>query len=1416
MDETQTGRSPIDPDFGLSSAQLQLWVGQQIDPKSPLYNMAFTLRFAGRVDRDAFRRAWLRVYDESDALRTSIDELGGRVLRKIRRPGSGGMEVLDLSTERDPEASFRAWAVRRAARPLALDGDLTDSVLVELGPDVSAWYLNLHHLITDAASTILVFRRVAAEYRRLTIGEARDERRNLSYYDAFSGLEKLYTDGERSRAAGYWESRQTVEGSSARRELYGVEVAPVRADSRRLGVRLDRDRSARLDEVAAEAFPAFTDETSRFALFSTLFALWLSKVRGGERVGFDAPTLNRPDASSREAIGVFVEMFPFSVEVRPDDTVRSLGERCFGEAASFLSNAFPGARPASASAVHDVVLNYFPGSFGPFGDLATEVEWIHPGAGDSAHAARLQIHDFDGRGRYALDLDVNTEVLDRGTHERALQHLIRALDAILDTPDQPLAALDLATPTELESRAEFNRPTDTGLPDRTVLERILQQVEADPEATALVQRERSWSYAELSEAIAALAGQLVERGVEPGDRVAIFSTRSIEAVVSILATLRAGAAYVPIDASSPPSRLRYVLEDCSAALLLVGTGVELPPGELCPRLSVTCGAHGAVSVEGRECPASDVSLPDPSLEDPAYLIYTSGSTGRPKGVPIAHGGLADYIDWAERSYVRGRDMSFALFTSIAFDLTVTSLYLPLVSGGTLVVYEEPPGGLDSSLMDVLGDNVVDFVKLTPSHLSLLRQLDLGSSRLSTMVVGGEDFRSDLARSIHRLFDGRVEIYNEYGPTEAVVGCMIHRFDPEVDDRLGVPIGRPADHVQIHVLDEHLQPTLEGVPGELCVARYGLASGYLGRDELSAERFVDNPFAPGERLYRTGDLARFARPGVLEYLGRVDRQVKISGFRVEPGEVEAALVDHPDVSAAAVVARSRPRGWVAGADTTHCARCGLESNYPGVVFDGDGVCGVCRSYEAIRDRADDYFEGLEDFQAIFERALPRGGGGYDCLSLLSGGKDSTYVLCRLVELGYKPLAFTLDNGYISEEAKDNIRRVVKALGVDHEFATTPAMNEIFRDSLVRFSNVCNGCFKTIYSLSVARARELGIPIIVTGLSRGQFFETRLTADLFRGDRFEPEDVDAAVLAARKAYHRVDDAVSRCLDVSMFESDEVFEEIEFVDFYRYFDVSLAELYATLDAKLPWERPTDTGRSTNCLINDAGIYIHKKERGFHNYSLPYSWDVRLGHKERGEALEELDDDIDVERVRRILDEVGYDEERLGRAADRAYLVGYYVADREIATPELRRHLAVDLPEHLVPRQFVRVDEIPLTSNGKLDEAALPSPEGFSGEEYVAPDGVAEETIAQIWRGALPVERVGAEDGFFELGGTSLAAMEVMLQVCDHFQIDLPLQTIFQHATVRKLAAAVEERLLEEIAALTDEEAEQQAAGSAGAGVP
>ena len=328
------------------------------------------------------------------------------------------------------------------------------------------------------------------------------------------------------------------------------------------------------------------------------------------------------------------------------------------------------------------------------------------------------------------------------------------------------------------------------------------------------------------------------------------------------------------------------------------------------------------------------------------------------------------------------------------------------------------------------------------------------------------------------------------------------------------------------------------------------------------------------------------------------------------------------------------------------------------------------------------------------------------------------------------------------------------------------------------------------MSVQTALERGIPFIVTGLSRGQFFETRLTKELFTDLAVDSDQIDANVLEVRKAYHRVDDAVRRLLEVSQFDDDDVFEKVRFVDFYRYVDVGLDEIYSYLDERLPWVRPSDTGRSTNCLINDVGIYYHRKVRGYHNYSLPYSWDVRMGHKTREEALEELDDEIDVAEVARILDEIGFP----GDVADYESgqrLISYYVAPVDIPTPVLKDHVAAKLPHQVVPAQFVRLDAIPLTANGKVDKAALPAPDGNPrtvDTVFVAARTEVEAKLVAVWEEVIGVEGIGVNDNYFDLGGDSIMAIQIVARA-NGIGLALELPQLFEAQTVAGIAATLGE---------------------------
>lgn len=424
----------------------------------------------------------------------------------------------------------------------------------------------------------------------------------------------------------------------------------------------------------------------------------------------------------------------------------------------------------------------------------------------------------------------------------------------------------------------------------TVVRQFEAQVERAPEAIALICNGHTLTYRQLNAKANQLAHLLQHQGISAEPPVALCFQRSVEMLIAIWGVLKAGGAYVPLDPSHPRERLSHILKDTQARWVLTQS-------------ALTDRLHGSAIILALDTLKldlqPDVNLPNsPLLPQLAYCLYTSGSTGLPKGVEIEHRSLANYVQWAKQQYVRERVLAFPLFSPLTFDLTVTSIFVPLLSGGQVVIYPENGAAIDLSLQRIFQDNAVDVIKLTPSHLALVREMALGN-RVKTLILGGEDLKTALAKEIANQSEHEIEIYNEYGPTEATVGCMIHQFDPatnSTDSPASVSIGHPAAGNFIYLLDEYLDKVPWGEMGEIFIGGPGLARGYLNRPELTAERFI---WRGEERLYRTGDLGCWERKGQLTYLGRCDRQLKLNGIRIEPGEIEAAVAAHPQVSACVV-------------------------------------------------------------------------------------------------------------------------------------------------------------------------------------------------------------------------------------------------------------------------------------------------------------------------------------------------------------------------------------------------------------------------------------------------------------------------------------------------------------------------------------
>lgn len=1384
------------PTGDLTWSQRLLWTGQELHPGSPLYNMALAFEIQGPLDLDAFDQAFQAVLNGCDALRTVFEMLDGEPRRRVLEPYHHRSERLDHSTPAAGELG--ALLSERSARLFDLGGPLFDSALIRTPERHHLWFLNQHHLITDASGCAVVYRAVLEAYQQAragTLGEVFP----LPSYEAFADHERRAVQTERHREARhYWTDRQSRISPV---ELYGQRTPRQNTRTERVTLELSHERSSAVRALSqtAEARTPFANLSVFNVLMGCLVA-YLHRVSGQSLICVGTPSHNRTTPVLKNTPGVCIEVFPVSVAVGDEATFQEVLDQVRREGLTFLKHALPATSTASGNRSFNVVLNFIASDFPDFDGMDTRTTWIHPGHGDQAHDLRLQVHDFSRTGDFVLHFDFSVERFDAGRREEATGHFLRILDAMLEDAAQPVAATGLVSTEEEDRLRKLSAgPGAAGkATSLTVVDRFLETAAAYPERPAMVFEGASWSYAELARCVDGTAKLLMDMDVR-GRAVALATGRSPEALIGMLAALRCGAWFVPLDPGLPDARTRLILEETEAAAVLVREDRAATPGgndngppvdgsrrmtrvvgasEPAPLVAVSTGSGDANS--GGDPPA----LPCPA--DTAYVVYTSGSTGRPKGVRVSHAALDAYASWAARFYTDGDAQRFPLFTPLGFDLTLTSIFAPLLSGGTVVIHAGEDGLVDAGLTAMARDSRADVVKLTPAHLRALVGTDLRHLGVRVLIVGGEELTISAARQALAIFGDGVRLYNEYGPTEATVGCVVHRFDPDRDRGASVPIGRPIPGMHAYVMDAELRPVPMGVPGEIVLGGAGLANGYLLRPEETAAAFLEDPARPGETLYRTGDQGRWSSAGTLEYLGRSDRQVKVHGVRVELGEIESVLDSHPEVRTSVVDLRRRSG---LAAESRWCARCGLPSGYPAADLDAGDVCRTCRGFETYKSRVEQYFGTMDDLAAVFRRPGGVGSDEFDCLLMLSGGKDSSYALYRLVEMGLRVTTLTLDNGFISEQAKDNVRRITQALGVPHEFIQPAAMNQIFVASLERHANVCNGCFKTMYTLAFNKALAANIPFVVTGLSRGQLFETRLTEELFLLEGADRATIDGLVLEARKAYHRADDPVNRLLDNEDLKSDEAFERVAFVDFYRFCDVPLSEMYAFLEERAPWIRPGDTGRSTNCLINEAGIWVHKRQRGYHNYALPYSWDVRLGHKTRAAALAELDDEIDEERVAEMLASIGYPTAEALSDPDEHTLSAYYVADRDIGIGEGRGFLLERLPHHMVPSRFIRLTNIPVTENGKLDREALPNPgddQPPTSRPYAPPTNPVETDLCELWAAALHVERVGIDDNFFDLGGDSITAIRIGAGALDQ-GFDLDPNSIFRHQTVSELARFV-----------------------------
>ena len=931
----------------LTPGEHALWFLQRLSPAGGAYNLAGAVRIAD-LQTAALRRALLRLVERHPALRTTYPAEGGEPFRRVHDRLEPEVAEEDLGDDRHALARrLEAEAVRPfdpATGPLVRlrifspTGAQTGS---RPGGERAVLFV-FHHLIADFWSLAVMLRELGTLY-----GEeaGTPPRTPLPAPPAA-------TYAEWADHLGAWEREAAGPGAERRELLRAFWQERLAGPAPVLALPADRSRppspsgagdarSRRLGAAATARLVRLGRERGA-TLFVTLLAgyqLLLHRLSGDDEVWIGAPTAGRGAARWAGTVGYFVNPVVLRGRLSGAPAFAALVDSAGVEARSALAHRdwpFP-LIAEQLQPAHD-------GSWPPLFRAMLTVHRARPAHPEEAALALLALGEGGGHARLGgltletlplrrraaqldfalaaavvdgelrLTLEVDADLFDGTTAERLLGHLASLLAAAGESPETPADALPLLSAAERqELLVEWNDTAALGADggaagEETSLAALFAaQAARSPAATALVCGGERWTYAALASAVESFAGQLEERGVEPETRVALCAGRSPRMVVALLGILAAGGAYVPLDPNHPRERLRALLASSGAALLVTES-----------RLLPLFGEDGGPVVllgenlldenlpdENENVPssASRVRPCHPGPRHLAYVLYTSGSTGQPKGVEIEHGGAVALVRWAARTFGPEERSAVLAATSLGFDLSVFELFLPLATGGAVILVED---ALHLPAAEQMQPTLINTVPSAMSELVRLRALP---ASVRTICLAGERLSAGLAEAVHRFLPG-VRLLNLYGPTEATTystwAGIAERAEPaERAERPEPSIGRPVDGTRVQILDRGLRLVPAGAAGELCLAGAGLARGYAGRPDLTAERFVPDPSSgggPGSRLYRTGDRARWRPGGCLEILGRLDHQVKLRGFRIEPGEVEAVLAADPAVREAAVLAR----------------------------------------------------------------------------------------------------------------------------------------------------------------------------------------------------------------------------------------------------------------------------------------------------------------------------------------------------------------------------------------------------------------------------------------------------------------------------------------------------------------------------------
>jgi amino acid adenylation domain-containing protein/FkbM family methyltransferase len=1383
-------QSDVVEGFRLSPQQKHLWLLQQ---GSPAYRAQCAILLKGALHPESLQKALSKIVARHEILRTTYRRLPGMAfpLQVVAEAGEPSWRSIDLREceAQKQKAEIEELLLQERRRPVDFEqGPLVRASLLALSADEHVLLISLPALCADVRTLRNIVQEISQFYAEVAkAGEASEE--PLQYVRFSEWQNELLETGDENaeRGKAYWRKQDI---SSLPAVTIPFEAKPTTQD---VQAPETLTREIAPDVVANIEAITTRHETSvpNFLLACWQTLLW--RLTGQSEIVVSDVSDGREYEELQEAMGPFAKSLPivcrFEGGLRFSDIVE-LVDRTVRDGREWQDYFIP---EQGGSVVG-------PGLGLPIG-FEYEERLPQRSAGGVLFSTSKQYSCYE---RFKLKLrcvrageSVRAEieydgcVYERESIERIAEQYRQLVASAASEPDAPASRVNLLSEQHRRQLVHGWNQTAAEYPRHLCIHELFEAaVRRTPDAVAVVFEDERLTYAELNGRANRLAHHLRRLGAGPSFVIGLLVERSAGLMVGLLGILKAGAAYLPLNAEHPGPRLLHQLADAGAQVLVADS----------VSLGRAAGYDGRVVCLDRDWglvagePADD---PEPlaESEDLVYVIYTSGSTGVPKGVGVRHRNLVNYTqailrqlrpaaaEQPSRAGARGervngaaagaRQWQYASVTTISADLGNTSIYAALTSGGCLHLVSYEAATDAERFARYMAEHGVDVLKIVPSHLSAL--LGAGGRVLPGryLILGGEALAWELVGRVRATGAG-CEVINHYGPTETTVGSLTYRLG-EAGERAAagraatVPIGRPLANTAAYILDEHLGPVPEGVIGELYIGGEGVAAGYLHQEGQTKERFLADPFSAqaGARMYKTGDLARYLPGGEIEYVGRRDDQVKIRGYRVELGEVEAALRGHGGVREAVVMAREDQPG-----DRRLVAYVVPSRKYSSNTVEGRSRYKLPNGLAIVHQNkieTDYMYEEIFEKQSYLRHGikLPENACVFDIganIGLFTLFISQHFTDARVY--AFEPLAPTFETLRINTDLYgSNVKLFQFGLSAEEKIDT---FNYYPRSSMMS-------------GLSAYADTEEEIGVVKKFLRREQqqsgvteLHEIFDQADELLGGRFTSETHQCRV-------RRLSDVIREAgieridllkVDVQRAELD-VLKGIEEDDWKK-----IRQLVMEVHDG-PGEKSEGRLAEILALLKRHGYEAVTEQeeplKGTDRYNL-YAIRQGLAIESGGGKPREL-------------------IERQGPVSQ---------SGQALSSSELRSFMQQQLPEYMVPSAFVLLDELPLTPNGKVDRKALPAPERVRAEERtVTPLTPVEEILAGIWREVLGAEQVGAHDNFFELGGHSLLLTRVVSRVRAEFEVELPLRSLFEEPTVAKLALMIEDILTKEVEGLTEDEA-------------